>query len=52
MKVKIKITFDYKGRRNVVVDLNEVSLWEILTCIEEQTDQIFLDKNNFIKSSK
>jgi len=36
--MKIKITFDYlKGRRSIIVDTKNVSLWEISTCIEEQT---------------
>lgn len=34
----MQITFDYQNeRRNIVINNDEVNLWEILQCIEEQT---------------
>lgn len=35
--MKVHITFDYQEqRRSIIIDTEEVSLWEIIQCIEEQ----------------
>lgn len=35
----MKIIFDYQGERRYITLKNYYSLWEILECLEQQTDE-------------
>ena len=50
MKALVQISFYYEGeQRKVIIDLNEVCLWEITECIDKQTKYSHQKRKNKTK---